>query len=158
LRLSRPAESVRYDERRSAEPRCAANAHAAQELPDHAALHQHGPADGPGRRSAARPRRVEGAEGRGRVRQPIVPCRTSSDSIVSFTRSFRPHNHLPTGAQTMPRHNVSPIDSAMYAEGFEIAEHHNLAWKEETERVRTIRGQVLSEMFEVEAKIDYAIG
>src|SRR5262245_2824017 len=58
----------------------------------------------------------------------------------------------------MPRSNVSPIDSCLFADGFSIKKHHNQAWKEESERVKAIRGEVLSSMFGLEAKIDYAIG
>src|SRR5262245_2611253 len=58
----------------------------------------------------------------------------------------------------MPHFKVNPIYAAMFADGFSIAEHHRLAWEEEAQRVRAIRGEVLSAMFEVEAKIDYAIG
>jgi hypothetical protein len=58
----------------------------------------------------------------------------------------------------MPHSNVSPIDSSIFADGFSIADHHMLALKTETERVRAIRGEVLATVFEVEAKIDYAIG
>src|SRR3954447_14193513 len=68
LRLSRPAPGVRDHERSAPVSGPAPGPHAAQELPDHAALHQHGHADGRGGRETVRTRRAEGEDG-GRVRR-----------------------------------------------------------------------------------------
>src|SRR5262249_61261727 len=87
-----------------------------------------------------------------------VRFRTRSRFCASFWTSFEQHKYLQTADRTMPHFNVNPIDAAMFADGFSIAEHHRLAREEEALRVRAIRGEVLSAMFEVEAKIDYAIG
>jgi len=57
----------------------------------------------------------------------------------------------------MPHYNVNPTDSALFANGFSVARHHEAAWADETKRIRRVRGEVLSAMFEVEATIDYAI-
>jgi hypothetical protein len=57
----------------------------------------------------------------------------------------------------MPHHNVSPIDSGLFSNGFSTRPHHKAAWVDETKRIRRVRGEVLCAMFEVEAEIDYAI-
>jgi integrase len=63
LRLPRPAAGLRHHERRQADAGRASGPYAAQELPDHAGLHQHGAADGRGRRQPARPGGAEGRRG-----------------------------------------------------------------------------------------------
>ena len=59
LRVPRPTACLCHDERRQADPGHPAGPDAAQELPDHTGVHQHGPSNGRGRCRPARARRSQ---------------------------------------------------------------------------------------------------